>query len=460
MTLASAPPTILPSDRLQANILIVDDDPGNLVAVSAILEPLGQRLVTARSGDEALRHLLVDDFALVLIDVNMPGMDGLQTAQAIKARDRSKHVPIIFLTGVSTERGQVFSGYAHGAVDYLLKPFEPGVLRSKVSVFVELFLRGEQVKQLNADLGRRVAERTRELAMANAELTSSLAQLRQTQEQLIHTGKMAAVGTLVAGLSHELNNPLSIVVNGTQSALRRLPEDSPARPTMVAVQQAAERCGRLVRTLLDFSRRGPAGTREPIPAFDLAQRVAGLVEGEANERGVKLSVDLSHHEGEAAISACLAEVEGALLNLLTNALDATTPDGAVQLRVCVAERGGTRGVEFSVIDTGPGIASNVLPRIFEPFFTTKPAGKGTGLGLSLARQIAEGHGGTLRAESRPGSGATFRMWLPAIKHSADEPTTRTATSISTTMPKVLPPDPSRGSTDPLDLVATVRRRGA
>jgi signal transduction histidine kinase len=423
-----------------ANILVVDDDPGNILAVCAILEPLGQRLVTARSGDEALRHLLLEDFALVLIDVNMPGMSGLQTAQAMKSRERTKHVPIIFLTGVSTERGQVFSGYAHGAVDYLLKPFEPGVLRSKVSVFVELFLRGEQVNQLNAELERRVAERTRELALANAELSASLAQLRRTQEQLVHTGKMAAVGTLVAGLSHELNNPLSIIVSGTQSALRRLPAESNARPMLESVQQAAERCGRLVRSLLDFARRGPSGEREPIGAVHLAERVAAVVAGEARERGVKLNVDTGGADHEVGVvHACLAEAESALLNLLTNALDATTPDGAVQLRVRGAERNGEYGVEFSVTDTGPGIPSNVLPHIFEPFFTTKAAGRGTGLGLSLARQVVEEHGGSLRVESRPGSGATFRMWLPVKPQDRRnaEPS-RSASSVSATIAKITP----------------------
>jgi PAS domain S-box-containing protein len=141
-----------PSADDRVNILIVDDRPENLLAVEAILEPLGQHLVRAHSGAEALRHLLESEFACILLDVQMPGMNGFETARVIKSRERTKYIPIIFLTAISKEQEYVFRGYAVGAVDYLFKPFNPDILRSKVAVFVDLYLKQKQLERQEARL--------------------------------------------------------------------------------------------------------------------------------------------------------------------------------------------------------------------------------------------------------------------------------------------------------------------
>ncbi len=138
-------PEATPAER--ARVLLVDDHPANLLALEAILEPLGQELVKATSGEEALKFLLQRDFAAILMDVQMPGMDGFQTASLIKQRERTRTIPIIFLTALSRDTAHIFKGYAHGAVDYLLKPFDPEILRSKVSVFVDLFLKEQQLQR-------------------------------------------------------------------------------------------------------------------------------------------------------------------------------------------------------------------------------------------------------------------------------------------------------------------------
>src|SRR5579862_7441844 len=130
----------------RASILLVDDHPSNVVALEAILAPLGHELVTAPSGEEALRHLLKRDFALILLDVQMAGLDGFQTASLIKQRPRSRHIPIIFITAVGRDAAHVFRGYSEGAVDYLVKPFDPDILRAKAQVFVDLYLKEEQIK--------------------------------------------------------------------------------------------------------------------------------------------------------------------------------------------------------------------------------------------------------------------------------------------------------------------------
>ena len=142
-----------------ASILIVDDYSANLMALEALLQPLGHRLVRAGSGEEALKAVLRHEFALIIMDVQMPGMDGFQTAALIKTRDRSRHIPIIFLTAISKDAAHVFQGYAHGAVDYVLKPIDAQIMRSKVSVFVELWQRGELLKEREAKLRELERER-------------------------------------------------------------------------------------------------------------------------------------------------------------------------------------------------------------------------------------------------------------------------------------------------------------
>ncbi|NRD62899.1 PAS domain S-box protein [Corallococcus exiguus] len=159
----------------RAAILMVDDHPANLLALEAILEPLGQDLVKATSGEEALKQLLQRDFAVILMDVQMPGLDGFQTAALIKQRERTRTIPIIFLTALSRDAAHVFKGYAHGAVDYLLKPFDPEILRSKVSVFVDLFLKEQQLQRQAALLRQRDREALeRQSALRYRRLTESL----------------------------------------------------------------------------------------------------------------------------------------------------------------------------------------------------------------------------------------------------------------------------------------------
>ncbi|HVF10641.1 MAG TPA: ATP-binding protein [Abditibacteriaceae bacterium] len=152
----------------QANLLLVDDRPENLLALAAILEPLGQNLVQAHSGVEALKYLLAYDFAVILMDVQMPGLDGFETAALIKQRERSRHIPIIFVTAISKDERYVFQGYEAGAVDYIFKPFQPDILKSKVAVFIDLFRKGEEIKR-QAALLRENERRQKELEMRELE---------------------------------------------------------------------------------------------------------------------------------------------------------------------------------------------------------------------------------------------------------------------------------------------------
>ncbi|HEV8324446.1 MAG TPA: ATP-binding protein [Myxococcota bacterium] len=250
-----------------------------------------------------------------------------------------------------------------------------------------------------------------QLGQANAELQDALARERDVYKQLLQAGKLAAVGTLVAGLSHELNNPIAVIVGYVQGLLKRVQAGDASRPALEAIERQARRCAGLVKALLDFSRRGPTERVASAPAA-LIDRVAELAAGQARHKAVTLA-----REGDAAalpaVDVAAQEMESALLNLVTNALDATPRGGQVALGARARLRRGAFGVELWVRDTGSGISDDALPRIFDPFFTTKAPGEGTGLGLPLTRQIVEAHGGVINAFTTPGTGTTMVIWLPA-----------------------------------------------
>jgi len=276
----------------------------------------------------------------------------------------------------------------------------------------------EEIRTHNRDLEQRVLERTQELARTNFDLEASLRRLGQTQEQLIHAGKMAAVGALVAGLSHELNNPLGIIVGYAQGLLRRAPLDAPGRESLAAIERQALRCAHLVRSLLDFSRSSRSQLEETVIP-PLVERVVELARGQARRKQIDLRWTPRSHL--PILISRPQDIESVLMNLVSNAIDATPAGGSVTLSAAPMSYGGRAGVELSVIDTGTGIPADVLPRIFDPFFTTKPIGEGTGIGLPLSRQAIEAHGGSIEVRTAEGIGTTMRVWLPlAPAANADE----------------------------------------
>jgi signal transduction histidine kinase len=245
------------------------------------------------------------------------------------------------------------------------------------------------------------------LAARGEELQHSIQQLKEAQEQLLQAGKMAAIGSVVAGLSHELNNPLGIILGNVQGLLRRAPDDHPERQALAAIERQSQRCRGLVRTLLDFSRK-PHGERQRIDAAALVDRVVALSATLARDRGIVLEAVPAP---DCAVFVATQEIESALLNLVSNALDATAAGGKVTIDVRAVDPAAS-AIEFSVVDSGAGIPPELLARVFDPFYTTKPPGQGTGIGLPLARRFVEQHGGKLVLESSPGRGTAARFWLP------------------------------------------------
>jgi signal transduction histidine kinase len=318
----------------------------------------------------------------------MPEMDGLELVTRLKRTPELSRIPIILVTA-KTSREDIVIGLEAGAEDYLGKPFGPPELKARV----------------------RAAHR---LHRAISDLESALTSLRQSQQQLVQASKMAAVGTMIAGLSHELNNPLAIIAINAQQLMKMPCMDAPAATrALTRIRTQTERCTHLVRSLLDYSRRSQP-ILEPILPKKLLGQVAQLATPWAQGRAVDivLAGDWAELEG-IELRGCVHEIETALLNLVNNAVGATPAGGWIAMRARAAASDGRPGVEITVSDTGHGIAAEVLPRIFDPFFTTKAPGEGTGLGLSITRQIVESHRGKIEVESQEGHGTSVQMWLPA-----------------------------------------------
>jgi signal transduction histidine kinase len=264
----------------------------------------------------------------------------------------------------------------------------------------------------------RARELDRRARAQTAELDDARHQLVALRDQLLHAGRMAAIGTLFAGLTHEINNPLSVIVGNVDNLRTLAPPDDKLARVIDAIDRQATRAARLANALLRFSHRTDA-QEEVVPPDELVKLVVDLLAGEARRREIALRVTVA--DGLNPLLVVRHEIESALVNITTNALQATPEGGVVELSVFAEPRGVVPGIRFVARDTGVGIAPEILPQIFDPFFTTKPEGEGTGLGLSLASDIASSHGGQLAVESVVGHGTTMSLWLPERVSQAPRP---------------------------------------
>jgi signal transduction histidine kinase len=353
-------------------ILVVDDRPDKLLAVESVLEPLGERLVRASSGDRALRHLLHADVAVILLDVHMPGMDGFETARLARERERSRQTPIIFVTAGDDE-AQLPRAYALGAVDFIRAPIVPDVLRAKVAVFVELFRTRRALE--------REAERVRAL---NEELEA-----------------------FSYSVSHDLRAPVRHV-SGFVDLLRRRAEgalDETARRHLDTIARAASHMGELIDDLLAFSRMGRADVLKS--RVDLARLVRELTPDLAPPTGVEWVVD-----GLPEVSGDPAMLRVVLSNLLSNAVKYSRTRARPRIEVGSLPSDG-EAVIF-VRDNGVGFDMRYADKLFGVFQRLHRADEfeGTGIGLATVRRIVYRHGGRTWAEGTPDGGATFYFSLP------------------------------------------------
>ena len=402
------------------NILLVDDRPENLLALEGILEPLGQKLVRANSGPEALRCVLESEFATILLDVQMPGMNGFEVAEIIKSRERSRTIPIIFLSAISKEDAYVFKGYSMGAVDYVFKPFNPDVLRSKVAVFVDLFSKQRELQrqgELLRDAEKRELELEHRTSMLEAEARSA-AKLSQMNDEL-HRRQVAleqAMGArnrFYASMSHELRTPINAILGYNTLLLDGIygPLDEQQQKGIERTHKAAKHLLELVNDVLDLSKI-EAGKIElslqPVMFPALIEDLFVTVRPLADDYGSTLTLEMESEPFN--IVSDPRRVRQVLLNLLSNAIK--FGEGKPIKVQCKQTE--DHGVEIAVIDEGVGIASEDIARIFEEFVQVAESKQpGTGLGLPISRRLAQLLDGSLTVCSTPGQGSTFRLTLPA-----------------------------------------------
>jgi signal transduction histidine kinase len=404
----------------RVSILIVDDRPENLLALEAILEPLGQTMVRASTGPEALKQVLVLDPAVILLDVQMPGMNGFEVAEIIKSRERSRTIPIIFLSAISKEDAYVFKGYSMGAVDYVFKPFNPDVLRSKVAVFVDLFLKqrelGRQSELLRESQKRELdLEHRTSLLEAEARSAAKLSQMNEElhRRQVALEQAMGARNRFYASMSHELRTPINAVIGYSTIMLDNIygPLNVKQKEGLQRSLKAARHLLELVNDVLDLSKI-EAGKIElslqPVMFPSLIEDLFVTVRPLADEYGSTLSLDT---EGERFnIVSDPRRVRQILLNLLSNAIK--FGEGKPIRVLC--KQCEDKSAEIEVIDQGVGIAQDDIARIFEEFVQVSESKQpGTGLGLPISRRLAQLLDGTLTVHSAPGEGSAFRLTLPA-----------------------------------------------
>jgi signal transduction histidine kinase/ActR/RegA family two-component response regulator len=401
------------------NILLVDDQPGKLLSYEVMLEELGENLLKARSAAEALQHLLKNEIAVILIDVCMPELDGFELAALIRDHPRYQRTAIIFVSAIHMSDLDRLRGYELGAVDYVPVPVVPELLRAKVRVFVDLYRKTRQLELLNAELERRVEERTAEIAQANAELECRVEQRTQEREaalaQVHEMQKMESLGQLTGGVAHDFNNLLMVVLGNLEMLRRRVPNDPRVLRLIDGATQGAERGATLTKRMLAFARR-----QELKPeTLDVAKLVGSMEEMLRRTLGPSIDITTMFHDGLPAIRVDPNQLELVLLNLALNARDAMPTGGrlAVTARRMPASTGpqdlkAGDYVCVAVQDSGTGMDELTVRRATEPFFTTKGAGKGTGLGLSMVHGLAAQSGGAMRILSRPGEGTTVELWLP------------------------------------------------
>lgn len=385
------------------NILIVDDRPENLLTLEGILESPELNIVKANSGNEALGLLLEHNFVLVLMDVQMPGMDGFETAEIMRSSERTKHIPIIFVTAISKQRKHIFKGYETGAVDYLYKPLDLEILKSKIAAFIEFFKYKEALEETTQ-------------------------KLQQTIEQL-HDAKVEAEeatlakSAFLASMSHEIRTPLNGIIGIAELGLMDDDTTPKQADRFLDIKTSGQNLLEIINDILDISKI-EAGKLEleetEFSIRDLIDKVVKIIRVHTINKEIELVADIAPSIPDIIIGDPL-RLRQILTNLLSNAVK-FTQEGSVKLIVDMKDLVEEQlRLRFCVADTGEGIPAEKQKILFEQYTqadvsTTRKSG-GTGLGLNIARKLVNLMGGDIQLESEVGKGSRFYFSLNLMAES-------------------------------------------
>jgi signal transduction histidine kinase len=417
-------------------ILVVDDNPTNLSVISQALRSVGWQVRIAVDGEDALNKIAQNPPELILLDVMMPGIDGFEVCQRLKANADTADIPIIFMTALADSASKV-KGLSLGAVDYIPKPFEQEEAIARVRVHLQL-------RRLTQTLEQQVQNRT-------AQLTQVLADLQTSQLQVIQSEKMSALGNLVAGVAHEINNPIGCIVGNVTAVqesihdlfkaidlysqnlpaaelaaeleeldLEYLREDLPK--LVKAMKDGGDRIKSISNSLRTFS-RADSDQKQTFNLHDGLDSTVLILRHRLKANEFRPEIEVVTDYGQLPEIECFpGQLNQVFMNILANAIDALDDasqgrdfyeikdhPNQIMIRTVIAEN----CVQILISDNGKGIPQDVKDRIFDHLFTTKEVGKGTGLGLAIAQQIiVEKHGGAIAVNSQIGKGTEFRIQLP------------------------------------------------
>jgi signal transduction histidine kinase len=388
-------------------ILIVDDKPENLFSLKTLLEINRYETDTAASGEEALKKILKNNYSLIILDVQMPGMDGYEVAETITGYSKSKDIPIIFLSAVHIDKRFITKGFASGGVDYVTKPFDPDLLLLKVKTFTRLHAQTSELNRIKATLEQKVEERTRELREMNKALETSNAELQQY--------------AFLA--SHDLQEPLRKITTFSRIVWDKFLADRPgAEEYLAKIISSSERMRKLINDLLNYSRLSNDALFVSTDLNDLVKDVETDLELSIKEKGARLEV------GPLPKADVIpGQMRQVFQNLLSNALKFSRQDippvieiwaeRVAEMKLDSAPESDGPFVRIYIRDNGIGFNEIYLDRIFTIFqrLHSRHEYEGTGIGLALVKKIVDRHNGVLGAQSAEGAGSTFTLVLPLIQ---------------------------------------------
>jgi len=417
----------IPVRRSEAKILVVDDRADNLISIEAILEKDNYNIVKANSGKAALKVLLTDhDFSLILMDVQMPELNGYETATIIYERDKLKNIPIVFITANNYDEDFMFKGYRMGGVDYIYKPINPELLRAKVAVFVELYSKNQQLmlqeKKLlaaNQFLQKEIEERKvseERVKLLNEQLIANNESLKQMNEELDQFAYMA---------SHDLQEPLRKIQVFSDKILRNNNFDADSEKYFGKIINSSKRMQHLINNLLDFSRHTVSTTDfKKTPLNELVKNALTELEVEIEKSNARINYD-----DLPVVSAVPGLMQQLFYNLFSNAIKFRKPSvdlvidvkaermNPMDLSKFIKKGNGKNYYKITVQDNGIGFDDKYAEDIFRVFkrLHSYQEFEGTGVGLSICKKIIEKHNGFIKAESKIDDGATFIIGLPEMQ---------------------------------------------